>query len=90
MAHTKAGGSTKLGRDSGPKYLGVKVSDGQTINAGEIIIRQRGTHYHAGTGSKKGSDDTIYAMKEGKVKFTRKTVRRFDDSRKQRVTVQVV
>jgi len=55
MAHTKAGGSTKLGRDSGPKYLGVKVSDGQTIRAGEIIIRQRGTHYHAGIGSKKGS-----------------------------------
>ncbi|OIO50146.1 MAG: 50S ribosomal protein L27 [Parcubacteria group bacterium CG1_02_44_31] len=90
MAHTKAGGSTKLGRDSGPKYLGVKVSDGQTIRAGEIIIRQRGTHYHAGIGSKKGSDDTIYAMKQGRVKFTSKMVRRFDDSRKQRVTVQVL
>lgn len=90
MAHTKAGGSTKLGRDSGPKYLGVKLQDGQKTDPGKIIVRQRGTHFHAGTGTKMGSDDTIFAIKEGLVKFTRTWVKRFDGSRKERVTVKVV
>ncbi|MBI2594729.1 MAG: 50S ribosomal protein L27 [Candidatus Colwellbacteria bacterium] len=75
MAKTKAGGSTKLGRDSISKRLGVKLYDGQTVNPGEIIIRQRGTKYLPGVNVKRGSDDTLYAMVAGKVKFrtTRKT-----------------
>ena len=75
MAKTKAGGSTKLGRDSIGKRLGVKRSDGQTVNPGEIIIRQRGTKYLPGINVKKGSDDTLYAVVAGKVKFqTRKKI----------------
>ena len=75
MAKTKAGGSTKLGRDSVSKRLGVKRSDGQTVNPGEIIIRQRGTKYLPGINVKRGSDDTLYAMIAGQVKFqTRKKI----------------
>ena len=75
MAKTKAGGSTKLGRDSVSKRLGVKRSDGQTVNPGEIIIRQRGTKYLPGINVKRGSDDTLYAMVAGQVKFqTRKKI----------------
>ena len=75
MAKTKAGGSTKLGRDSVSKRLGVKRSDGQTVNPGEIIIRQRGTKYLPGVNVKRGSDDTLYAMVAGQVKFqTRKKI----------------
>ena len=70
MAHTKAGGSTKLGRDSIAKRLGVKISDGQKASAGNIIIRQRGSKYIAGDNVKVGVDDTLYAAKSGKVKFT--------------------
>ncbi|PIR06916.1 50S ribosomal protein L27 [Candidatus Jorgensenbacteria bacterium CG_4_10_14_0_8_um_filter_39_13] len=69
MAHTKAKGSSKLGRESESKRLGVKKSDGSIIKAGEIIIRQRGTHYVPGQNVKKGGDDTLYALKSGKVKF---------------------
>ncbi len=72
MAKTKAGGSTKLGRDSVGKRLGVKRSDGQTVNPGEIIIRQRGTKYLPGINVKRGSDDTLYAMIAGQVKFQTK------------------
>ena len=75
MAKTKAGGSTKLGRDSVGKRLGVKRSDGERVNPGEIIIRQRGTKYLPGINVKKGSDDTLYAVVAGKVKFqTRKKI----------------
>ncbi len=70
MAHTKAGGSTKLGRDSIAKRLGVKIADGQKANVGNIIIRQRGSKYIAGNNVKVGVDDTLYAAKSGKVKFT--------------------
>ncbi len=72
MAHTKSGGSTKLGRDSESKRLGVKVWDGQIVRAGNILIRQRGTKWYPGINTKRGSDDTIYAVKEGVVKFTKK------------------
>ena len=82
MAHKKAGGSTRLGRDSNPQYLGVKVGDGQTIKAGSIIIRQRGTRIHPGKKVKKGKDDTLFAAIAGKVKFTQKKRRRFDGSLK--------
>ena len=70
MAHTKAGGSTKLGRDSIAKRLGVKISDGQKANPGNIIIRQRGSKILAGNHVRVGVDDTLYAVKSGKVKFT--------------------
>lgn len=70
MAHTKAGGSTRLGRDSKAKRLGVKISDGQKANVGNIIIRQRGTSVIAGNNVRVGVDDTLFAMKSGKVKFT--------------------
>lgn len=90
MAHVKAKGSTKLGRDSQPKYLGVKRTDGQYVKAGEILVRQRGTKFLAGPGTKVGKDDTIYATKSGVVKFVTKMKTNFDSSRKKRkfVTVQ--
>jgi large subunit ribosomal protein L27 len=69
MAHKKAGGSVRNGRDSAGQRLGVKVGDGQTINAGGIIVRQRGTTFAAGRGVGLGSDYTIYATVTGRVKF---------------------
>ncbi|MFG6351530.1 MAG: 50S ribosomal protein L27 [Oscillospiraceae bacterium] len=69
FAHKKGGGSTKNGRDSNAKRLGVKRSDGQFVLAGNIIVRQRGTHIHPGENVGKGSDDTLFALKDGKVKF---------------------
>ena len=71
LAHKKGGGSTKNGRDSNAKRLGVKRGDGQFVLAGNILVRQRGTHFHAGEGVGKGSDDTLFALKDGKVKFER-------------------
>ena len=71
FAHKKGGGSTKNGRDSNAKRLGVKRGDGQFVLAGNILVRQRGTHFHAGEGVGKGSDDTLFAMKTGRVKFER-------------------
>ena len=72
MAHKKAGGSTRNGRDSNPKYLGVKRSGGQWVSAGEIIVRQRGTVFHAGEGSGIGRDHTLYAKISGWVRFITK------------------
>lgn len=80
MAKTKAAGATKLGRDSQPKYLGVKLFEGQKAKPGMIIVRQRGTKFLAGKNVKKGSDDTLYAKKAGIVKFKTKRKRRFDNS----------
>ncbi|MBP0977170.1 MAG: 50S ribosomal protein L27 [Oscillospiraceae bacterium] len=71
FAHKKGSGSTKNGRDSESKRLGVKRADGQFVKAGNIIVRQRGTHIHPGNGVGIGSDDTIFAMVEGRVKFER-------------------
>jgi large subunit ribosomal protein L27 len=70
MAHKKAGGSTRNGRDSNPKYLGVKRFGGQVINAGSIIIRQRGTKFHPGRNVGIGKDHTLYALIAGKVVFS--------------------
>lgn len=70
MAHKKAGGSTSLGRDSQSKRLGVKITDGQIIKIGNIIIRQRGTKYVPGDNVGKGKDDTLFALQAGVVKFT--------------------
>ena len=69
--HKTGGGSTKHGRDSEAKRLGVKRADGQFVLAGNILVRQRGTHIHPGVNVGKGSDDTLFALKSGKVKFER-------------------
>ncbi len=72
MAHKKGMGSTKNGRDSESKRLGVKKGDGQSVLAGNILVRQRGTKIHPGINVGKGSDDTLFALINGKVKFERK------------------
>lgn len=87
MAHTKAKGSTRLGRDSESKRLGVKRSEGARVNPGEIIIRQRGTKFYPGQNVARGNDDTLYALKAGVVKFLDKRKKHFDGSRK---TVKMV
>ena len=69
MAHKKAGGSTRNGRDSNPKYLGVKRYGGESVLAGNILVGQRGTRFHAGENVGVGRDHTLYALVEGKVKF---------------------
>ncbi|MBO5755896.1 MAG: 50S ribosomal protein L27, partial [Clostridia bacterium] len=73
FAHKKGVGSTKNGRDSESKRLGVKAADGQTVTAGSIIVRQRGTSIHPGNNVGIGKDDTLFALIEGKVKFEQKT-----------------
>ena len=90
MSHKKAGGSTRLGRDSAAQRLGVKLHDGQTVKPGMIIIRQRGTRFHPGTAVKKGKDDTLYAVMAGKVKFSSHKRRRFDGTLKLAKFVSVV
>lgn len=77
MAKTKSGGSTKLGRDSRAKYLGVKIYNGQLVKTGNVILRQRGTKWHPGRNVGRGADDTLYALKEGRVKFTFKKKKTF-------------
>lgn len=72
MAHKKGMGSTKNGRDSESKRLGVKRADGQFVSAGSILVRQRGTKIHPGNNVGIGSDDTLFALIDGKVKFERK------------------
>lgn len=89
MAHTKALGSTKLGRDSVAKRLGVKINDGAKVRVGEIIIRQRGTKYLAGANVARAGDDTFYAKKNGVVKFMTKTKTKFDGSRRKATLVAV-
>lgn len=69
MAHKKAGGSTRNGRDSESKRLGVKCYGGQVVRAGNIIVRQRGTHFHAGEGVGRGRDHTLFAVADGVVQF---------------------
>ena len=71
MAHKKGMGSTRNGRDSESKRLGVKRADGQFVLAGNILVRQRGTHIHPGTNVGKGSDDTLFALIDGTVRFER-------------------
>ena len=77
MAHKKGLGSSRNGRDSNPKMLGVKVFDGQTISAGTIIVRQRGTRFRPGPGAGIGRDDTIFAKRDGTVVFKTTGERRF-------------
>ena len=77
MSKTKAAGTSRLGRDSQPKYLGVKLFGGQKTKIGSIIIRQRGSKFVPGENTRKGTDDTIYAIKEGVVTFATKRKRRY-------------
>jgi len=90
MAKTKAAGSTKLGRDSLPKYLGVKLYGGQKAKTGQIIVKQRGSKFIPGKNVKKGNDDTLYAAKDGVVKFSSKRKKRFDNSQRKATFVSVV
>ena len=78
MAHTKSGGSTKLGRESAAQRLGVKRQHGQLVKIGEILIRQRGTKYLPGKNVGRAKDDTLYALKKGAIKFSTKKKIRFD------------
>ncbi len=82
MATTKASGTTKLGRDSRPKYLGVKLYGGQVAKAGSIIVRQRGTKFVPGKNVKRGNDDTLFALKDGMVRFSTVKKKGFDGRRR--------
>ena len=82
MAKTKAAGASKLGRDSLPKYLGIKVSEGEKTKPGQVLVRQRGAKFIAGKNVKRGGDDTLYATKEGTVRFVKKRKKRFNNSRR--------
>lgn len=90
MAHRKAGGSTKLGRDSISKRLGVKVFGSQTVKTGNIIIRQRGTKFHPGKNVLKGADDTLFAGADGVVEFKHKQVKDFTGKLRKRKFVNVI
>ncbi|MEW6610341.1 MAG: 50S ribosomal protein L27 [Patescibacteria group bacterium] len=90
MAHKKAGGSTSYGRDSQGQRLGIKVYAGEVVKPGMIIARQRGLKYHIGTGVKRGSDDTIYAMKEGVVQFRTKKQPAFTGSLRRISVIDVI
>ena len=79
MSKTKGGGSTRNGRDSESKRLGVKVFDGQAVTAGAIIVRQRGTRFHPGENVGRGGDDTLFALAPGKVKFGARKGRKLVD-----------
>jgi len=82
MAKTKAAGGTRLGRDSRAKYLGIKLAEGQKVRPGMIIVRQRGTKFLPGKNVKRGKDDTLYALKEGLVRFGTKRKRGFNNSQR--------
>lgn len=89
MAHTKAGGSTRLGRDSQSKRLGIKRFAGQFTRAGGILVRQRGTRYYPGQNVKRGNDDTLFATADGYVSFTRRKRKTYDGSLKNATYVNV-
>lgn len=90
MAHTKAGGSTRWGRDSAAKRLGIKINHGAKAQAGEIILRQRGTHYEPGVNVGRAGDDTLLALKNGVVQYYAKSKTRFDGNRVKKTYVKIV
>lgn len=90
MAHKKAAGSTKNGRDSNPKYLGVKRNHGQSVSVGEIIIRQRGTDVLPGRNVGTGTDYTLFALTNGKVHFTTKRKTSFNNVIQRKKIVHIV
>ncbi|WP_062464340.1 50S ribosomal protein L27 [Demequina soli] len=79
MAHKKGASSSRNGRDSNPQYLGVKRFGGEVVNAGEIIVRQRGTHFHPGNNVGRGKDDTLFALAAGSVQFGQRRGRKVID-----------
>jgi len=76
MAHKKGASSSRNGRDSSAQFLGVKRFGGQVVKAGEILVRQRGTHFHPGTGVGRGNDDTLFALQPGAVQFGKQRERK--------------
>ncbi|HEV8263819.1 MAG TPA: 50S ribosomal protein L27 [Gemmatimonadales bacterium] len=84
MAHKKGVGSSRNGRDSGPKYLGVKAFGGEFVTAGSILVRQRGTKFHPGKNVRRASDDSLFTVVDGHVKFEHK------DKKRQQVSVYPV
>lgn len=90
MAHRKAGGTARNLRDSKPKYLGVKIADGQAAKAGDIIVRQRGTSFLSGNNTDMGKDHTIHALKAGKVKIGHTRKIGFNNKTQSRKIVHVV
>ena len=90
MAHTKAGATTKLGRDSQPQYLGVKKYDGELAKPGDILVRQRGTKFWPGKNVQRGNDDTLFALAKGYVRFRHKQKIRFDGTKTSMKIVNVV
>ena len=90
MAHTQSGGSTKLGRESHSKRLGIKIFDGQPIKVGQIVARQRGTKYFPGRNVKIGGDDTLFALRDGIVKFSTRFKSNFAGKRRRITVVNVV
>ncbi len=90
MATTKSAGTVKTGRDSKPKYLGVKLYGGQKVKTGNVIIKQRGTKFIPGQNVKRGRDDTLYALKDGIVQFNTKKKKNFDGRQRIVKTVSVI
>lgn len=90
MSTKKSGGSTSLGRDSKAQRLGVKLYGGELAKAGSIIIRQRGTKYHPGTNVKLAKDDTLFAIKPGKVQYSDKKIVGFNNKLRQIKVVEIV
>ncbi len=90
MAHKKSAGTTKNGRDSNPKYLGIKITEGDKTQAGSIIIRQRGTDVLPGKNVSMGKDHTLFALVTGKVTFTTKKKTHFDNTVKIKKVVNIV
>lgn len=90
MSKKKAGGSTRNGRDSNAKRLGVKVFGGCSVNAGSILIRQRGTKFHPGENVGMGKDHTLFALKTGEVKFTEKRIKKYDGRKFKDIFVNIV
>ena len=90
MATKKAAGSTKNGRDSGPQYLGIKVTAGEMAQIGDVLVRQRGTVIMAGRNVGLGKDHTLFALKDGKVEYKNKRKMNFDNSNSTRKIVHIV
>lgn len=89
MAHTKAGGSSRNGRDSSGQRLGVKLFGGQFAHAGAILVRQRGTKWEPGENVSRGRDDTLYAKIDGHVKFTKKELRKYTGRLKRKTIINI-
>ncbi len=90
MAHKKAGGSSKNGRDSNAKRRGVKRFGGEAVSAGEVLIRQKGTKFRAGENVGLGKDFTLFALTGGRVEFSNKAITRFDGRRYEKTFVNIV